>query len=176
VVKCVTKAITITSGTIISVKINSTITSCSNSDTSKCAYSTSTSMPIVSSAVISTDTITFTGTNFMTSGYTIVGSYNGVASTTGTVTSSTSASVTFAKGVPVSSTALIPTLFFADTTSSVNGHYASITQTLTNSLALTATTSSSLSCSFAGGCLLGMSVNGLSSSLANSVASVTVCG
>ncbi len=135
-------------------------------------------MPAVSAVSLSTDTtqVTFTGTNFLTSGYTGLATYNGVDSTSVVISSSTSVVATFAFGLPLSSTGLVPTLFFNLSTSSVIGHYASNTQTLTNALALTTSSSSALSCSFAGGCLLSISSNGLASSMANGLASVTVCG
>ncbi|MFS8159498.1 MAG: IPT/TIG domain-containing protein [Candidatus Roizmanbacteria bacterium] len=47
---------------------------------------------------------------------------------------------------------------------------------MTNAIALTSTSSAALSCSFAGGCLLSINVNGLASSMANGLAAVTVCG
>ena len=71
-------------------------------------------MPIATT-VVKTDaiTLTFTGTNFFTSGFTAQVTFGGVTSDSVLVSSSTSAIATFNNGVPLTTTSQIPKLYFA---------------------------------------------------------------
>ena len=112
---------------------------------------------------MSGNTITFTGTNFPTTA-TVLGTYGGVTATSGTSTD-TSAVLTFGAGIPVSSTAIAPTLYFknADSTQ-VSANTPTTPVTIANPLTIGSSTAG-LSCSFAGGCAYTVTGNGLFSTL-----------
>lgn len=65
-VECLTKVATLAS-TAVSVKLGSTSYSCANTDATKCLYSTSATMPSVSSTSVVSNYISFTGANLITS-------------------------------------------------------------------------------------------------------------
>jgi len=112
---------------------------------------------------LSGNTITFTGKNFPTTA-TVLGTYGGVTATSGTSTD-TSAVLTFGAGIPVSSTAIAPTLYFknADSTQ-VSANPPTTPVTIANPLTVVSSTAG-LSCSFAGGCAYTVTGNGLFSTL-----------
>ena len=99
VVQCKTKAATV-AATTMKAKVGTSSYSCT---TGNCAFSTSTSMPVVSSAVVESDklTMTITGTNFFTSGFDGKVTYAGVDADTVTITSSTQLTATWTNGVPI---------------------------------------------------------------------------
>ena len=70
-------------------------------------------MPTISAIVLESDkqTLTFTGTALSVSGYTGKVILNGVAADTVTISSSTSATSVWTKGVPVLTTATIPQVY-----------------------------------------------------------------
>jgi len=133
-------------------------------------------MPNVVSIAKTDKTIVFTGTNFYTSGYVARASFFGIeanewndVSSTKTVNgksvtvvtptetvnvvvnSATQVTATWKYGVPTTSSTLIkPVLYFVKDSSKVK-IYAISDQVLTNTLSLTSS-SSSLQCSYAGGC------------------------
>jgi len=175
IVKCTTNQITIGSGNVLDVAVGDTLYNCMSVSTD-CEFATSSSMPSVSGITPSGDysTLTFTGTNFLDSGYTATAYYAGVASSS-VVLTSTSAVATFSHGIPLSDDALLPDLLFiSDSTS--EGHYAQNVHTLTNAISVSGGTSATISCSYAGGCELSLAVNGLAGSIIDDQASVTVCG
>mmetsp|Transcript_44479 Transcript_44479/g.32599 ORF Transcript_44479/g.32599 Transcript_44479/m.32599 type:complete len:121 (+) Transcript_44479:1393-1755(+) len=90
-IKCTTKAMTVNSGTELSVSVGGIVYSCQSDNTADCEYSTSTSMPNVDSISASTDfySLTFTGSGFLDSGYTATAYYAGVASSIATIDSAT---------------------------------------------------------------------------------------
>ena len=119
--------------------------------------------------------IEFTGINFFTTGYTASVAYLGVQADSVTVTSSSAAYATFALGVPATTTAITPTLFFTNSATK-EAHWAAYVPTLTNTY-IASNTASTVSCSFGGGCLLWVSGHGLASNLKSSqVSNITVCG
>ena len=125
-------------------------------------------MPNVTSSSVVSNNISFTGTNFFTSGYTPFANYAGVNADTVTINSATDAVATFNYGVPYNGLGSNPILFFVSTTSNAI-HWASVSSALINmqpSLSTSATT-----CSFAGGCLYTVSANGLATTLSNSTRS-----
>ena len=123
---------------------------------------------------MSGNTITFTGTNFPTSA-TVLGTYGGVTATSGTSTG-TSAVLTFSSGIPVSTTAIVPTLYFknADNTQ-VSANPPTVPVTIANPATVGSSTTG-LSCSFAGGCAYTVTGNGLYSTLQQAGNSIDVCG
>lgn len=95
----------------MSIKLkDDTIVACGNSDISKCTYSAlATAMPaVVSVALTDSATITFTGTDFFTTGYTASASFNMILADEVTITDATTAVAKWNKGVPVVSTDSIP--------------------------------------------------------------------
>jgi hypothetical protein len=187
-VECHTKAVVIPSANL-KVKVGSTEFACANTDTSKCNYEQSTTGPFaVISAVSKTDdsTITFTGTGLPTSGCLAKASFGGHEATNVVVNGATSATATFAKGVPAVAAAESPKLWFEKTlrrralatiADTPETHFASNTQTLANPLTV-AGSSSGLTCSYAGGCIFDVTANGLATQMASNPLEnyVTVCG
>jgi hypothetical protein len=131
----------------------STTHACANSDTAQCLYE-----QVLGGAYPSVDSITkdsatqvtFTGTNFFTSGYTASVSMGNVKASTIVISSATSVIATWTNGVPIVETASIPVVEF-DEISSGTLIYAVNSQTLANAIII-AGSSSDLTCSFAGGC------------------------
>lgn len=119
--------------------------------------------------------IVFTGTNFFTTGYTANASYGGIVADTIVTDSATQVTATWNYGFPPLGQAVMPVLWFDETTSNAT-YFASINTTLTKSLAATSGYTG-LSCSFAGGCNLQMNAEGLSTILKNdsSINFITVC-
>eukprot|EP00117_Sycon_ciliatum_P030815 scpid3683/ scgid24216/ len=118
-------------------------------------------------------TLTFDGTGLLTSGFT-----EGIASVSGVFAdsvqvNSNSVVATWTNGVPATSGPVTPFLALNHTTEATT-LYASITGTIDNTLAVTA--ASTVSCSFAGGCELSVTANGLTSALASGAAHLTVAG
>lgn len=127
----------------------------------------SASSPTVSAvSIVSSIYISFTGTNFITSGFTGKARFGGVYADSVTINSASDCVATFSKGVPyISGTAVKPELLFVST-SSTESHWAIVSATLNNqppTLSPDAAT-----CSFAGGCLYSIDGQGLSSTLSNS--------
>ena len=113
-------------------------------------------------------------TNPLTTGYTATVFYNGIASDS-TTTTSTTVEATFDLALPVSSEILSPTLKFTlDGTH--QAHYAENTLTLDNTFDTNDVTTSSVTCSFAGGCEMTLGLTGLAKTVIKDVAKVTVCG
>lgn len=133
-------------------------------------------MPVVSSVSDSVPgQIVFTGTDFFTSGYTANSSYSGIYADSVVIDSATQATATWDLGFPPVGQAVVPALWFDETSSNIT-HYASITANITKTLAVTAGYSG-LSCSFAGGCNLQLNAEGLSTIFKNdsSMNYITVC-
>ena len=186
-VECHTKAAVMASA-MLKVRVGANDFACANTNTAKCNYEqTTTGFPDVSAVAKSdSSTIAFTGTGFFTAGYDAKASFGGHEATAVVVASATSATATFAKGIPTVSAAEAPKLWFVKTTrrralaavaDTKETHYASNTQTLDNALAVT-TSSTGLSCSFAGGCLFEITASGLATQMASNSKDnyVTVCG
>ena len=135
-------------------------------------------MPVVSTLQLSSDTahLIFIGSNFFTAAnYAATAYYLGAASTSSSIIDATQVSASFPSGLPVSNTVIAPQLLFTDTSTGI-GHFAAITTTIANAFTVSSSSSSAVSCSFAGGCTLSMNINGLSSSMQSGLASVAVCG
>ena len=121
-------------------------------------------MPVATSVVITdANTLTFTGTNFFTSGYTGQATFGGVAADSVAITSPTEAVATFLNGIPLVTVAQLPSLSFVSQTSQAI-HWASVSTTITNTLSANSIAQSA-SCSFAGGCLIKVNQPGLYASL-----------
>ena len=171
----------------MSIKMgDNTVIGCGNSDATKCHYSqVAATMPAVT-AVALTDsaTITFTGTDFFTAGYTAQASFNGIWADSVVVSDDKTAVAKWNKGVPAVTAEVAPQLKFTKSggrrllTATVDAplaHYATLTAKLSNELAVTAS-SSALECSFAGGCDYEITAKGLSTLLKDSTNHyVTVC-
>ena len=70
-------------------------------------------MPVATSVVITdANTLTFTGTNFFTSGYTGQATFGGFATDSVAITSPTEAVATFLNGIPLVTVAQLPSLSF----------------------------------------------------------------
>jgi IPT/TIG domain len=94
------------------------------------------------------------------------------------ILTSSSATLTFDKGVPLSSFSIKPELYFTDTSTNIT-HWSQFAAAANISNPITSNPSvSPLSCSFAGGCLLTVSQYGLMSTLKSSQSenSLKVCG
>lgn len=135
-------------------------------------------MPAVTAAVLTDSaTITFTGTNFFTTGYEAKASFNSLLADIVTVTDATTVVAKWNKGVPVVSGETVPQLKFVKTTGrrlltggegdSPLTHFATNTVSLTNPLSITSSTTA-LECSFAGGCGYEITAKGLSTLLKDS--------
>ena len=143
-------------------------------------------MPAVTAAVLTDSaTITFTGNNFLMTGYDAKASFNSLWADEVTVIDATSAIAKWNKGVPVVSSETVPQLKFVKTSGrrilaegqsdSPLAHFASNSATLTNPLSITQS-SSELECSFAGGCAYEITAKGLSTLLKDNQNNyVTVC-
>lgn len=121
--------------------------------------------------------MTGTGLTYLTSPFIVKAKYAGVEATSVALTS-TSAILSFSKGIPISQSAVVPEVYFYDPTNNVT-HWAlfSPTATLANPLASSQSVTP-LSCSFAGGCLLSVSSYGLYSTLKSTqnINQLKVCG
>lgn len=90
--------------------------------------------------------------------------YQGITANNVTIDSETKVTALYTKGVPISATAVAPRLTFTSTASNSIQHTASGTATIANTFTATEI-SSSIDCSFAGGCLLSIDAPGLATSL-----------
>jgi hypothetical protein len=186
VVKCLTKSIWIDSASEISLYHHSFRDYQPNecAVASQCVYeqqSSSANMPAFTAIDNSvSNTVVFTGTNFFTSGYNAHVEYGGAEADTVTIDSATQVTATWTYGMPPVGESLIPALWF-NSTSSETIHIAyhdtsdrtlNITKTLGS-----ATGPTGLQCSFAGGCLLEVTAEGLSSILKSDSTNnyITVC-
>ena len=115
---------------------------------------------------MSASSITFTGSNFPTSGYNTKAKFSGVEADSVTVSSPTIAVATWNLGVPITNTVTVPELRFESQTSLDSALIANPnTVTLTNPLTISSSNAATMSCSFAGGCNLQIQANGLSTVL-----------
>jgi len=104
------------------------------------------------------------GSNFPTTAYTGEVYYNNIQADTVSIESDSLIYATFDFGVPISENEIYPLLQFALDDSSVVHTAYNVNETLSNPVVITSS-SSGLECSFAGGCLLEITSDGLSSSL-----------
>ena len=115
---------------------------------------------------MSANSITFTGSNFPTSGYNTKAKFSGVEADSVTIISETTAIATWNLAVPITNTATIPELRFESQTNSGSALIANPNiVSLTNPLTISSSNAASLTCSFAGGCNLQIQANGLSTVL-----------
>lgn len=100
--------------TQLSIKQDSNIYDCANSDTSQCQYEqlASSAFPAVTEVSKTDDTLVFTGTGFDLADFTVSAEFAGVTADAVVVDSSTQATATFTLGVPVVSQDEFPTLLF----------------------------------------------------------------
>jgi len=105
------------------------------------------------------------GSDFYTSGYLANASYGGATADQVTIDSATQVTATWTYGLPPLDLDTVPELWFNQTGTSVR-HYAKISTTLKKTLTVTSATSG-LTCSFAGGCKLEVTADGLSTILRN---------
>ena len=164
--ECLTNQ-SVIAATQVSIKQDSSSSStatytCANQDTTKCAFEqpAATSAPPSSLPDVSDvqaqgaplNQVVFTGTNFFTTGYSALATFHGIAADTVTVDSATQVTATWTHGLPLVATPAIPALGFQHTT---DGFVYNASQTgaqpVANALSLVSSTSSP-SCSFAGGC------------------------
>jgi len=104
---------------------------------------------------LSSNSITFTGSSFPTSGYNSKAKFNGVEADSVIVDSATTTIATWNLGVPITNTAAVPELRFESQTNLGSALIANPnTITLKNELTISSSNAASLSCSFAGGCNL----------------------
>jgi hypothetical protein len=167
---CYTNAIEVAVGATITVTLNG-VESTDSFVASDCIYSQNETIT-VSAVATSGNTVTFIGTGFL-SAYTASASIGGISADSVTVTNETSATASWTTtGIPgIDAT---PVLQFTHSTGNYS-HYATVSATFSKTHNVTATTSS-LSCSFAGGCTYAIESEGLYATLQNSLNSVKVCG
>jgi len=162
----------------IQVSFGGSLYSCVNSDASKCQYGqvASDPFPIVTALTLMDPPvfIVFTGTGFFTSGHTASVSFGGISASTVTVSSDTSLTASWSLGVPIVETDETPSLSFTDDATGTV-YFAQNSEVISNPLAVTAEVSVA-SCSFAGGCLLEITANSLSTTLAQDGGHIDVCG
>lgn len=158
---------------VLSLEVSGTTYDCANSV--GCEYGqTAGVMPEVTGANINGDTeIVFSGTNFLTS-FSGFASFAGVSADSVTIDSATQATATWDLGVPIGDEA--PVLQFVLEDATWESHYADMgTANVFQALDVTSS-SSSLECSFNGGCYLEINAVGLASTLKNSESSsLTIC-
>ena len=143
-------------------------------DAANTAY-TQTAFMFVTEAETLLDEIHFTGAGFLTSGYTAAGSFLGVESTTFTINDDTSVALKWdAAGLPIA-TSEQPLLWFVSDADGSILYPSNAAAGLTVALAVSGSTSS-LSCSFAGGCSFAVQADGLLASLGLEGNSIDVCG
>lgn len=180
-VQCLTKAQEIAAGSDISVKHGNTTIACSNSDATKCKYEqvSTASLPKVTSVVKSADKIVFSGSNFLTSNFKALTALAGVNADSVSIDSDSQVTATFTKGVPPLSKDSIPELKFETTETAKKSltHYSVISSTVTNALAITST-STDLTCSYAGGCLFKVVSAGLATAMKSNPSTnyIDMCG
>ena len=137
---------------------------CANTDTLACTYEqVSATMPSVTSANISGSTVVFIGTDFKTTGFSGLASFNGISASAVNVDSNTQATATWALGVPIVASTTKPELRFKQDDSKVV-YNANMLAEFSNIFALTSTTQG-LTCSYAGGCEYEVVANGLATML-----------
>lgn len=101
IVKCKTNAIAIDTAKIISVLFKGNVYSCAGT-TDECSYATSSSMPIVSGATISSaKVLSLTGSGFQLTTFPGVVVFAGIHSDSVDIVSDTSINATFNNGVPI---------------------------------------------------------------------------
>mmetsp|Transcript_29262 Transcript_29262/g.28379 ORF Transcript_29262/g.28379 Transcript_29262/m.28379 type:complete len:199 (-) Transcript_29262:1564-2160(-) len=164
VVICKTNELTIADGNAIEVTVGSTAYGCAG----VCDYSTSTVNPTITSNSLSGDqvTVTITGSGLLLSGFDAIVTYKGVQASSSTIDSDTQVTATFDYGLPLSDDDAIVSLFY-QSQSTEEGHFALDAQPLSNAVVISGSTSSDITCSFAGGCELSVTLNGLASSAAS---------
>ncbi len=155
---CTTNPIVMADGEL---KLNTGNAQTSAPDTTLTRFSQTTSVAY-STVVMTSNTITFTGSNLPTTA-TVLGTFNGVTASSGTCDGTTTV-LTFSQGIPVSATAISPTLYFKNSDSSLIFANPLTPITFANPLTLGSSTAN-LSCSFAGGCQYTVYGNGLLSTL-----------
>ena len=112
-------------------------------------------MPSLTSATLSADSITFSGSNFLTDGYNTKAIFNGVLADSVTVSSPTDAIATWNLGVPITKNTSVPELRFESLTNLGSALIANPNAVnITNLLLISSSNAASMSCSFAGGCNL----------------------
>ena len=121
--------------------------------------------------------IVFTGTNFFTAAqnFTASASYGGAMADSVTVDSATQVTAQWNYGLPPIGQSIVPSLWFDETGTDVK-HSANISASLNKALSVTSSTSG-LTCSFAGGCNLTINAEGLSTMLKNDTVNnfISVC-
>ena len=157
--------------------MGSTKYECGNTDTAQCDYvAADGTSPTVTAIAINTDkdALTVTGTTFDTAATSIDCTMLGVTGT-GVASDATSVVCTFTTGVPITDTAVSPSIVFKTSTDGTENTAITGGITITNA-AGTSVGETGLSCSFAGGCLYTITGTGLTSSLQGDDANtVTVC-
>ncbi len=129
----------------------------------ECNYQTSTSMPILTSVLLRQPNLIFSGTGIPMSGFIAQVSYVGVRADSTTINQNGTITAIFRGGVPVSNTYSKATVAFKKLDSNIT-HFATGPDNFPNSLSVKSI-SSSVNCSFAGGCLLTYAHPGISSNL-----------
>lgn len=138
----------------LKLKTSASSSACANSVSTACDFEQLTAgSPTVSAVTVSdATTIAITGTDFPTSAYTVSVIVKGVESSSASIDSATAITATFANGVPVSGSAIAPTVRFTSTSRRMLSAAANFVEavgsaTITNSVTVSASTNG-LSCSF----------------------------
>lgn len=181
--KCLTKENLAVADGPLSLKVGTTVYSCTGSTANSCNYQTSSTLVTVSAISKTSDTtISITGAGF--SAYTASSSpffkFASIKADSVSVASDTSATATFTNGVPLTSgiTGVKGQLYFQEnSTPKQQWAYFESTATLINTVSVTSI-DSAVTCSFAGGCAVSISQPGLLSSLIGDPTKnqVRVCG
>jgi hypothetical protein len=185
VVECLTSSTEVAAASAISLFSypQSAFAACEGTDSSLCVYEqlSSSALPAVTAVDNSvSNTIVFAGTGFFTSDYVANASYGGANADTVTVDSATQVTATWTYGMPPLGEALIPKLWFNSTTSDtihIAYHDTSDSALKVTKTLGAASAPASFECSFAGGCQLEVTAEGLSSILSNDTVNnfITVC-
>lgn len=161
---------------MLKITVGTTVYDCVNTDAARCTFEqVDTAMPTVASATVSGQTIVFTGTDFKTAGFTARAFFNGIKADSVVVDSATQVTATWTLGVPVVVNATKPVLRFHEDTS-ITVLVSIMNAEITNALTVTSS-SQGLTCSFAGGCSLEVTANGLATMLKQNPAEnyISVC-
>ena len=178
-VQCLTKENLIVDSDL-QLKVGSSIYPCQGQN-GECNFKTSDSLITVNSlAKLTSDTVTITGTGFSgLSGFSPKFRFVSIFADSVTVTSDTEAVATFNKGVPLTLSTPLQRgfLLFQQDSDPAIQQWAVSTATLLNPISTTAL-DSDVSCSFAGGCKVSISQEGLFNSLSteSSKNAIRVCG
>ena len=180
-VKCKTLARKIDAATELAIRVGrrgGKILRCANADESKCRYEQTEAwaFPAVTTVAKSEQGLRLRGANFFTEGYAARVSYCGIQADVTEIDSSTQVRANWTKGLPPCQDPAKPSLDFESRTSGIS-HSSRVKPSLAN-IQPVSNSLPEYTCSFAGGCLYDVEMQGLSSLLRGDPSNnyISVCG